>query len=230
MIEEGGHEKRMGPVIAVMQPYFVPYAGYFRLFQASDLFVIYDDVQFPKAGYVHRNRLPDALGAPGWLSLPLAKAPLATPINRMMFAANAPELLARSMRRFPSLVRRAGHPLREAVVASRPQGLLVDYLVELLAQSCALLGLPFRTVRASQLSVEPGLKGAERVIAMVKSLGAREYVNLSGGRHLYQPEHFRRHGIRLRVLDEYQGPSWSILERILTEPAETIRQEIVAQS
>jgi hypothetical protein len=40
-----------------MQPYFVPYAGYFRLFAASDLFVIYDCVQFPRRGWVHRNRL-----------------------------------------------------------------------------------------------------------------------------------------------------------------------------
>jgi hypothetical protein len=43
--------------IAVMQPYFIPYAGYFRLFAASDLFVIYDCVQFPRRGWVQRNRL-----------------------------------------------------------------------------------------------------------------------------------------------------------------------------
>ena len=40
-----------------MQPYFVPYAGYFRLFAASDLFVIYDCVQFPRRGWVHRNKM-----------------------------------------------------------------------------------------------------------------------------------------------------------------------------
>ena len=43
--------------MAIMQPYFIPYAGYFRLFAASDLFVIYDCVQFPRRGWVHRNKL-----------------------------------------------------------------------------------------------------------------------------------------------------------------------------
>ena len=64
--------------IAVMQPYFVPHAGYFRLFAASDLFVVFDCVQFPRRGWVHRNRLPDAQGRARWLTLPLSKA-LVTP-------------------------------------------------------------------------------------------------------------------------------------------------------
>jgi hypothetical protein len=37
--------------VAIMQPYFIPYAGYFRLFAATDLFVIYDCVQFPRRGW-----------------------------------------------------------------------------------------------------------------------------------------------------------------------------------
>jgi hypothetical protein len=55
-----------GPIstVAIMQPYFIPYAGYFRLFAATDLFVIYDCVQFARRGWVHRNRLPDGAGAP----------------------------------------------------------------------------------------------------------------------------------------------------------------------
>src|SRR5437016_2188558 len=61
--------------VAIMQPYFLPYAGYFRLFAASDLFVIYDCVQFPRRGWVHRNRLTDARGLERWLTLPLEKAP-----------------------------------------------------------------------------------------------------------------------------------------------------------
>ena len=40
--------------VAVMQPYFMPYAGYFRLFAAADVFVLFDCVQFPRRGWVHR--------------------------------------------------------------------------------------------------------------------------------------------------------------------------------
>src|SRR4051794_18580959 len=86
--------------IAVMQPYFMPYAGYFRLFQASDPFVIYDCVQFPRRGWVHRNRLADARGVNRWLTLPLAKAPRDVLIRDLRFPANARDLLAERLRPF----------------------------------------------------------------------------------------------------------------------------------
>jgi hypothetical protein len=48
--------------VSIMQPYFLPFAEYFRLFAASDVFVLLDDVQFPRRGWVHRNRLHDRGG------------------------------------------------------------------------------------------------------------------------------------------------------------------------
>jgi hypothetical protein len=62
---------------AIMQPYFLPYAGYFRLFAATDLFVVYECVQFPRRGWVHRNQLVNTAGAERWLTLPLEKVPIA---------------------------------------------------------------------------------------------------------------------------------------------------------
>ena len=44
-----------------MQPYLFPYAGYFRLLSQVDEFVIYDCVQFPRRGRVHRTEVPDGL-------------------------------------------------------------------------------------------------------------------------------------------------------------------------
>ena len=75
--------------VAIMQPYFFPYAGYFRLFAAADQFVIYDCVQFPRRGWVHRNRLPDANGAPAWLTLPLEKASRNLTISELRFPSDA---------------------------------------------------------------------------------------------------------------------------------------------
>ena len=61
--------------IAIMQPYFLPYAGYFRLLQQTDLFVVYDCVQFIRRGWIHRNRLANMNKELSWLTLQLAKAP-----------------------------------------------------------------------------------------------------------------------------------------------------------
>ena len=87
--------------IAIMQPYFIPYAGYFRLFAACDLFVIYDDVQFPKEGWVHRNRLLNKNNEPTWLTLPIQRKPLATRINEIEFLDDANKVWQEQLRKFP---------------------------------------------------------------------------------------------------------------------------------
>src|SRR5258707_15843607 len=91
--------------VAIMQPYFFPYAGYFRLFAASDLFVIYDCVQFPRRGWVHRNRLPDALGRESWLTLRLKKAPADVLIRDLQFSEDAAQAMENDLRRFPAYAR-----------------------------------------------------------------------------------------------------------------------------
>src|SRR3954470_10034872 len=85
--------------VAIMQPYFLPYLGYFRLFAASDLFVVYDCVQFPRRGWVHRNRVVDRTGTERWLTLPLEKAPQNTLVRDLRFLVNASEILAERLRR-----------------------------------------------------------------------------------------------------------------------------------
>ena len=91
--------------VAIMQPYFYPYAGYFRLFSRADLFVLYDCVQFPRRGWVHRNRLTGASGQLQWLTLRLAHAAQDTVIRDMRLEPSAMEQLAADLRRFPAFER-----------------------------------------------------------------------------------------------------------------------------
>jgi len=56
-----------------MQPYFFPYAGYFRLFAMTDIFLFLDDVQFPRTGWVHRNKFHTINSGIEWITLPLEK-------------------------------------------------------------------------------------------------------------------------------------------------------------
>jgi hypothetical protein len=71
--------------IAVMQPYFFPYAGYFQLFHKTDTFVILDCVQFPRRGWVHRNQFTKLDGSVDWLTLPIRKCPQETLIKDLEF-------------------------------------------------------------------------------------------------------------------------------------------------
>lgn len=58
--------------LAIMQPYFFPYCGYFQLMAAVDAFVVYDNIKYTKKGWINRNRI-QVRGAESLISLPLKK-------------------------------------------------------------------------------------------------------------------------------------------------------------
>jgi hypothetical protein len=216
--------------VAIMQPYFIPYAGYFRLFAASDLFVIYDCVQFPRRGWVHRNKMPGAGGRECWLTLPLAKMPRDVRIRDLAFSADAAAVLEERMRGIP-LLARPRQPAPE--ILEQVKGVVgapVDYLEKLLREIVLRLGLPWRTIRSSSLDLPDSLHGQDRIIEIARRVGATRYVNSPGGRALYEPGRFEKAGIELRFLDPYAGPSWSILHRILEENRQSLSDDILAAS
>jgi hypothetical protein len=213
--------------VAIMQPYFVPYAGYFRLLTAADLFVVYDCVQFPRRGWVHRNRLPDAQGRASWLTLPLAKAPQEVLIRDLAFHADAEALLSDRLKPFPLASEPGGDAAPVLAGMRMLQGEApADYLVRLLELVARALRLPWRILRSSSLAIPPALHGEERILEIARRLGATRYVNAPGGRTLYDPAAFEAAGIELRFLANYRGPSWSVLWRLASEGAAVLRRDI----
>tara|TARA_B100000676_G_C18086217_1_gene855231 strand:+ start:1165 stop:1815 length:651 start_codon:yes stop_codon:yes gene_type:complete len=213
--------------IAVMQPYFLPYAGYFRLFAEADVVCIFDCVQFPRRGWVHRNRLPGVAGQAQWLTLPLAKGPINKRIADLKFAENARELLETRLKIFPAL-RGLRHPLLDAM--HKTDGDVVSYLLKLLSISCQELCLPFEIIRTTTLKIPNSFTGQSRVLEVCRQLNADRYINLSGGRLLYSAREFERKGITLALFDEWRGSQWSILYRLLTERPRQVATEIKSQT
>ena len=216
--------------VAIMQPYFIPYAGYFRLFAASDLFVIYDCVQFPRRGWVHRNKMLGADGQECWLTLPLSKMPRDVRIRDLSFSADASAILEEQMRRVPLLATRMQADPEIVASLKHVVGAPVDYLERLLREIVSWLGLRWHTIRSSSLDVPDSLRGQERIIEIARRVGATRYMNAPGGRALYEPERFAAAGIELRFLDPYPGPSSSILHRLLTEDPTLLSDDIRAAS
>jgi hypothetical protein len=214
----------MATRIAIMQPYFLPYAGYFRLMCDVDAFVIYDDVQFMKGGWVHRNRLRRHDGTLGWLTLPLKRAPLNTRINEMTFAPGHQDTFAAAQRRFPLFARHA--PEAGDVIRSVGEitGSPCDYIIKLLLLTAEVIGLRPTVIRSSNLTIPPELKNADRVYDVCRQLGAAEYVNAPSGRALYSEAEFDRRGIKLTFLPDYRGGFDSILQRIADQPTGLLQE------
>jgi hypothetical protein len=214
-----------------MQPYFFPYAGYFRLFAAVDTFVIFDDVQFPRRGRVHRCQIPGPRGGLEWLTLPLARQPLDTMISELAFAAGARDVFDRRLMR-PRCLADAQGPWADRMRAYL-HGPLVDVVAFLeagLRLVADALDVHPRMVRSSSFALGPDVRGQERVIALVQALNGRTYVNAPGGRGLYQDEAFDRSGLELKFLAPYAGDRISILPALVRGARQTLRSEVFRQT
>lgn len=189
-------------IVAIMQPYFFPYIGYFQLMQAVDTFVVYDEAQFMKSGWINRNRiLLD--GVPRWWTFAVEHDSYLRPIRERRYdrpARQRPSLLGK----FDAAYRRAPH-----FAASR---LLLDACLDRDEDSVSLaneaslatvarhLGITCRIVRSSDIDHDRRLAGEARVIELCGRLGGDRYVNAIGGQGLYSAANFRDAGISLGFL------------------------------
>jgi hypothetical protein len=216
--------------IAVMQPYFLPYAGYFRLLVDVEAFVVGDVQQFPRRGWVHRNRLIDDRGELGWLTLPIRPQSLDTQIRDIDFADGAQTTLNRNMARFAACraTNAATEPIMEELRAlqGRPKDLIIG-LIQRVAKS---MGIATPILLQSELSIGADLSATDQICAICAALNAKEYVNAPGGRALYNEADFRRRGVQLLFLPPYRGSWASILQRLTDEPATELRREIIANT
>jgi len=218
-----------GPrTVAVMQPYFYPYAGYFRLLAQADAFVILDDVQFPRRGRVHRCQVPGPGGTgEEWLTLPLQSQAREVQIRALLFADGAQAAFRQRLDRLPWIAAAEG-PLAGRV-REHLYGPLQDvpaFLEQGLRLVADALGLRASITRSSELELDPGLRGQERIIAIAAAHAAEEYLNSPGGRELYDPAAFAAEGMRLRFLDDYRGRYPHLLPALLSEGPQALRADL----
>lgn len=211
--------------VAIMQPYFFPYAGYFRLIKKADIFVIFDCVQFPRRGWVHRNRIETSQNKFKWLTLPLKKQKRTTLIQQLAYSFDAQRQWKERLSHFSHLLNFENNP--ELYIALQQlQSSPIDTLISNLQLTCKQLSLPTHFIRSSELSIPAKYKAQERVIQICKTLKATHYLNAPGGYALYSPTDFSNHGIKLQFLERYKGSYQSILQRLFNENIKKISSEI----
>ena len=219
----------MRPVkkIAVMQPYFYPYAGYFRLFHAVDHFVVLDSVQFMRRGRVHRCQLPGSGDEEWWLTLPINKCPLSTDIADIRFRDDAPALFeARIDQALQSYAKEAGYPAIRKQLLDR-MDIPVDYLCRQLTTVTRLLQFEAEISRSSESTYPMDGDYQDRIIGIVKAHEGTDYVNLTGGVDLYDADRFSRAGIRLHFLAPYTGEFQHLIPALIQSSADDIRADII---
>jgi len=191
-----------------MQPYFFPYAGYFCLLAAVDRFVFYDDVHYIKSGWINRNRLLLG-GEPSYFTVPVVNASCSTRISDVAIVANGKwrRKMLESLRHGYSAAPHFGavYELVQSVVFAK-----ADSISELAKASvyavAKYLEVDTHFVDSSSSYDNASLRGVERVLDICRREQATHYINLSGGRSLYEPECFRAAGLTLAFVDSKATP------------------------
>lgn len=188
--------------VGIMQPYFVPYIGYWQLINAVDKYVVYDDVNYIKGGWINRNRIL-MNGEAKMISLKVSGASpnrLISEIGLMDDQVYKSKLL----RTIDQCYKKAPYyssvyPLVEEIIGSY-EDKLSHYLTNSMKIISGYLGITTEFLISSQINIGTGLKGEERIIKICKNLDASEYYNAIGGISLYSHETFRSNGLGLEFL------------------------------
>lgn len=190
--------------VAVMQPYFFPYLGYFQLIAAVDHFIAWDDVQYINRGWVNRNRIL-LNDEPAYITLALEKAPQTANINERRIA-DSKVTATKILGQLHAAYRKAPHyaetrQLVEDVLAYDEPSLSL-FLFNGLQKTSQHLGIQTPQTLASTLQKnDGGLSGSNRIIAICKSVSATAYINSIGGRDLYRQDDFSAENLDLKFIE-----------------------------
>lgn len=189
--------------VAIMQPYFVPYIGYFQLIAAVDKFILLDDVNYIKGGWINRNRILSN-ATPTWMTIPLLGA--------------SPNKLIADIEILPDngWRRKMTNQIRQSYAGARfcastfrhfeiwienAQGSLSVYLYKLLQDISSILDINTEIVPSSSIFPKNILSGVDRVLDICNQVGATHYINAPGGKFLYDAEVFQKKGIVLEFVE-----------------------------
>lgn len=219
--------------IAVMQPYFFPYIGYFQLMASVDRFVLFDNVQYIRQGWINRNRIL-LNGQPSIITLPLKKGSRFNNINCRQISDVFSHI--KLLNQLREAYRHAPYqaevfPLLESILDCERDNLF-DYLLHSLNVLRDALSLNCEIIISSDIPIDHELRAQDKILAICKELNADFYINLPGGRALYDVETFEQQGVNLHFLQpeylNYQQftsnfvPWLSIIDVMMFNPRETV--------
>ena len=223
--------------IGIMQPYFMPYIGYWQRIKAVDIHVLYDDVQYIKGGWINRNRIILQNQVHN-INVPLIGASPNKRINEVL-VDNRGLLQNKLLKTLEQAYRKAeffneAMSVLEPIITSEECN-LAKYLANEIREICRYLGIKTKLLCSSELNKDNSLKGQAKVIEICRLLQGKEYINASSGEHLYSREDFKNSGLCLKFIKDQSTvhypqsvksfiPSMSIIDVMMNCSTEKITE------
>ncbi len=196
-----------------MQPYFLPYIGYFQLINAVDTFVLYDNIQYTKKGWINRNRIL-VNGKDEYITLPLKKDSDYLNVNQRILAETSSKEFQKIINKCSQVYKKAPHYsegmdlLKE--ILNNDAINLFDFLYNSIVKTLEYLNVKTPIIVSSSLPVSSELKSQDKVIEICKTVDADTYINPIGGVDLYSNQHFKNKGVKLQFMktNEFSYPQF----------------------
>jgi hypothetical protein len=188
--------------LAIMQPYFLPYIGYFQLVNAVDEFVVLDDVNYINRGWINRNRILIS-GQAKYITMPLKEASQNKLIDEISIVEDG--IWKNSLLKTVEMNYKKAplfsevFPLLESIINYEEQN-LSKFIVNSLKKICEYLSINTAIIDSSSVFDKKGLKAEARILDICLSKKADVYINPIGGTELYDKEMFKDNGIDLLFL------------------------------
>ena len=192
--------------VAIMQPYFMPYLGYFALIKHVDLFILFDTPQFIRHGWIERNRVLSLTQEPFYIKVPLKKHPRSTPINhiqidnRLQWKEKILSQLLHYKKKAPNY--NPVHSILDDIFKSDTEKIAeLNYLTLRLICDYLDIKTPIKIFSQMDLELEAVKAPDEWALHISKAIGARTYYNPPNGRSFFDKSKYDAEGIDLKFLE-----------------------------
>lgn len=228
--------------VGIMQPYFLPYLGYFSLIKHTDRFILFDPVQFIHHGWIERNRILNPNGGDQYISIPLKKHSLDTLIKDIEIR-NDEDWKNKIKAQLVHYKKRAPYYKETMEVLDKILEYETDSIVKMnkhaLECVCEYLGIDkkFEIYSEMNLEIETPHAPDEWALNICKALGnVEEYWNPTGGASFFDKSKYDKEGIELKFegvhLDFYSQrrgvenfvPGLSIIDVMMFNTPEKINE------
>lgn len=186
--------------VGIMQPYIFPYIGYFQAINTVDKYVIYDDVQFIKRGWINRNRLL-INGKANMITFKIIKHNFKLNINEIFLVDNFEYENNKILKSIELAYSRAPYfsntidVIRD--ILNYKDKNISKFIINSIVKICSFLDINTELIISSQLKKDTSLKAQEKGIHINKILGSDTCINAIGGMELYSKGEFKEQGIDL---------------------------------
>lgn len=192
--------------LGIMQPYFLPYIGYWQLLNAVDKYIIYDDVNFIKGGWINRNRML-INGEAKLFNIQMQGSSANKLINEIEISSNyiwkRKFIKSIELNYNKAPFYKEGVSLLEEIINFNENN-LSKFIENSIRKISEYLDIKTEIILSSDIKKNSNLKNQDKVIDICKVMKADEYYNAIGGMELYSFEDFYKNNIKLKFLKTHE--------------------------